>query len=182
MGQHRHANTEIYQLPSKNPQSPFPRNDLKASQIQGSGRAVPSLWDGSGLFSWFFGFFWALLADVRLETLARIFRNIHAWIDLHLLLACKMGWLDFSTLRVCNCNSWRRLVPKSGTRDCSPNRLSEGPALAALDQVTLQNSDRCMGDSPGACLSLFAHDSHVHRASASVAGLAQLFSGTPVFL
>jgi hypothetical protein len=51
MGQHRRANTGIYQLLAKKSQSPFSRNDLRASQNQGSGRAAPSLWDGSDLKS-----------------------------------------------------------------------------------------------------------------------------------
>jgi hypothetical protein len=49
MGQHRRVNTGIYQLLAKKSQSPFPRNDLRALQNQGSGRAAPSLWDGCDL-------------------------------------------------------------------------------------------------------------------------------------
>ena len=46
MGQHRRENTGLYQLQAKSSQSPFHQNDLKASQIQGSGRVVSGLWDG----------------------------------------------------------------------------------------------------------------------------------------
>jgi hypothetical protein len=47
MGQHRRMNTGIHQLLSKKSQLPFLRNDLRASENQGSGRASLSLWDGS---------------------------------------------------------------------------------------------------------------------------------------
>lgn len=49
MGQHRHMKVGIYQLLAKKSQSPFPRNDLKALLIKGSGSAVLSLWDGSAI-------------------------------------------------------------------------------------------------------------------------------------
>lgn len=47
MGQHRRANPRIYQPLVKKSQSPFPRNDPRALQYQGSWRAAPSLWDDS---------------------------------------------------------------------------------------------------------------------------------------
>jgi hypothetical protein len=47
MGQHRRVNTGTYQLLAKKSQSPFNPNELRALQNQGSGRAAPSLWDGS---------------------------------------------------------------------------------------------------------------------------------------
>ena len=51
MGQHRRANPRIYQPLVKKSQSPFPRNDPRALQYQGSWRAAPSLWDDSDLKS-----------------------------------------------------------------------------------------------------------------------------------
>jgi hypothetical protein len=61
MGQHRRANPRIYQPLVKKSQSPFPRNDPRALQYQGSWRAAPSLWDGSVINSKLVRYFWQIL-------------------------------------------------------------------------------------------------------------------------
>ena len=68
MGQHRRAISTKSQPPAKKSQSPFPRNDLKALQTQGSGRAAPGLWDGSDIFSIFLIDFSIVLSALPSET------------------------------------------------------------------------------------------------------------------
>ena len=49
MGQHRHDISMIDRHFAKKSQSAFPPIKPKDLPIQGSGRAIPCLWDGSGL-------------------------------------------------------------------------------------------------------------------------------------